>query len=118
MKLSKVESKKREDYLRKLFYLLRLRPNIYDKINQTQQKELPMPFTIEKESDPLYKEGIEKGVKKGIEKGIEKGKKKATKETKIAIAKAMIEQKMSINLIVELTGLSKEEIEKIVNLAI
>lgn len=27
-----------------------------------------MPFTIEKESDPLYLEGREKGIEKGIEK--------------------------------------------------
>jgi len=33
-KLGKIESKKREDYLRKLFYLMRLRPNIAKMLKQ------------------------------------------------------------------------------------
>ncbi len=28
-----------------------------------------MPFVIEKERDPFYKEGIEKGIQKGFEQG-------------------------------------------------
>jgi predicted transposase/invertase (TIGR01784 family) len=98
-KLLKLDNKKREDYLRKLFYLLRLRPDIYDIYKKKQQEELGMPFIIEKERDPLYKDGLRKG----------------QKEQKVSIAKAMLEQKMDIKLIVKLTGLSKNEIEKLVN---
>ncbi len=98
-KLLKLDNKKREDYLRKLFYLLRHRPDIYDIYKKKQQEELGMPFIIEKERDPLYKDGLRKG----------------QKEQKVSIAKAMLEQKMDIKLIVKLTGLSKNEIEKLVN---
>ena len=68
-KLSNLDNKRREDYLRKLFYLLRLRPNISQKLKEKNKEELPMPFTIEKERDPLYKEGIEKGIEKGKKEG-------------------------------------------------
>ena len=53
------------------------------------------------------KKGIEEGIKEGTKKGIEEG----TKQTKIDTAKKMINKGMSIEDIVEITGLSKEEIE-------
>ncbi len=95
-KLLNLESKKREDYLRKLFYLLRLRPDINELYKKKQQEDLAMPFTIEKERDSLYKDGLQKG----------------SYETKIAIAKAMLKQNMDIEMIVKLTGLAKKEIQR------
>ncbi len=113
-KLLNLDNKKREDYLRKLFYLLRLRPEIHDMYNKKQQEELPMPFIIEKEQDPLYRDGLEKGFGKGRREGQKTGVQKGSKETKISIAKEMLVQKMDVNLIAKLTGLSKEKIEKLV----
>ncbi len=103
-KLLNLDNKKREDYLRKLFYLLRLRPDIHDKYKQKQKEELAMPFIIEKERDPLYKDGLQQGIEKGLEK---------VSETKIAIAKALLKQKVDIEVIVKSTGLLKEEVEKL-----
>ncbi len=80
VKLTGLNNKEREDYLRKLFYLLRLRPNLNRELKEKSIKELPMPFTIEKDRDPLYREGIEKGIERGIEKGIERGIEKGKKE--------------------------------------
>ena len=44
-----------------------------------------------------------------MEKGLELGE----KETNLKIVKKMLEKKMDINLISELTGLTKEEIESL-----
>lgn len=96
-KLLKLDNKRREDYLRKLFYLLRLRPDIHKKYKQKQKEESAMPFIIEKERDPLYKDGLKEG----------------SNETKIAIAKALLQEKVAIEIIIKSTGLSKEEIEKL-----
>ena len=63
-----------------------------------------MPFIIEKERDPLYKDGLEKGLEKGLKK---------VNETKIAIAKTLLKEKVAIEVIVKSTGLSKEEVEKL-----
>ncbi len=68
-----------------------------------------MPFIIEKERDPLYKDGLEVGMEKGLEKGIEKGK----KEQMVASAKKMLAQKLDIDLIAQVTSLSIEEIKKL-----
>ncbi len=90
-----LENKKREDYLRKFFYLSRLRPKLHDMIEQKQDKELPMPFTIEKKSDPLYKSGRKEG----------------KKETKVTIAKALLKKGMAIDVITDVTGLDKDEVK-------
>ena len=53
----------------------------------------------------LRREAIERGIEQGIEQG-------STKKA-LEIAKSMVTKDMDIELISELTGLSKEEIEKI-----
>ena len=119
LKLGKLESKKREDYLRKLFYLMRLRPNIAKKLRE-KEKEDKMPFILDREIDPLYQEGMEKGIEKGlqkgilkgIEKGIEKGKTEATKETKIDIAKSLLDL-LDDETIAKKTTLSLKEVKKL-----
>jgi predicted transposase/invertase (TIGR01784 family) len=102
-KLGKLESKKREDYLRKLFYLMRLRPNIAKKLRE-KEKEDKMPFILDREIDPLYQEGVEKG--------IEEGKAEATKETKIAIAKSLLDL-LDDETIAKKTTLSVKEVKKL-----
>jgi predicted transposase YdaD len=54
-------------------------------------------------------EGIEEGMEKGIEKGMEKGMKKE----KLVIAKNMLRKGCEISFMQEVTGLSKEEVEKL-----
>ena len=58
-------------------------------------------------------EGLEQGMKQGIQQGkkegIQEGKKEGIKET----AKRLKEMKLDIDSIIEATGLTKEEIEKL-----
>ncbi len=84
-KILKFPISKRRDYLTKLINLSRLRPDIFKTITMDLKKEVEdMPLIIDKEKDPLYKEGIEIGIKEGIEKGLRegliKGKEEALKE--------------------------------------
>jgi len=104
-KLTTLENKKRENYLRKIFYLLRLRPTLYQEIYKKKKEELKMPFVIEKTRDPLYKEGMEIGIEKGIEKGKE--------EERIAFVKTLLKLDTQIEFIEKVTGFSKEKIKKI-----
>ena len=53
-----------------------------------------------------YNSGMGNALRKGIEKGREEGEKKAKLET----AKKMLEEKIPIEVIVKVTGISKEEI--------
>ena len=56
-----------------------------------------------------YNQGLESGIKKGIEEGIKEG----AKEKQLEIAKKLLSKKVSIEEIVEITDLSKEEIENL-----
>jgi predicted transposase/invertase (TIGR01784 family) len=49
----------------------------------------------------------------GKKAGLLEGEKKGRQEEKIEMAKKSLEEGLSIELIVKLTGLSKEEIEKL-----
>ena len=53
------------------------------------------------------------GYDKGIEQGTKKGRIEGRKEGKKEIAQKMKEKNMDINEIIEITGLTKEEIESL-----
>ena len=59
------------------------------------------------------KEGKAEGIKEGEEKGIIKGKAEGKEESQKQIATEMLKKKMSIELISEITKLTKEEIEEL-----
>ena len=59
------------------------------------------------------KEGIKEGIKEGREEGREEGIKEGIAQDRIEIAKNMLREKMPIDIIVRITGLTKEEIEKL-----
>src|SRR5690625_3548109 len=85
-------------------------------IDQTKAKEVGIMISnLEKNLERFIDESIEKGIEKRIEKGIEKGIKvgieKGEKNTSIKIAKRMLLKGMSTDDIIELTKLTKEEIQ-------
>lgn len=59
--------------------------------------------------------GIEKGIEQGIEKGIEKGIAQGAHDKAVAIAKQLVNLKMSLPEITQITGLAIEEINQICN---
>ncbi len=69
--------------------------------------ELREKYIMDKEAEleTAEEKGIRKGIRKGREEGIKKGKKE--------VAKRMKEKGIAVEIIKELTGLTKEEIEKV-----
>ena len=59
--------------------------------------------------------GIEQGIKQGIEQGIKQGIEQGIMQEKKQIVKYLLEISTPIEQIEKITGLSKEEIEKIKN---
>lgn len=59
------------------------------------------------------KQGLEEGMSKGLEEGRKEGEKAGAKKKQLEIAKMMKNKGMDVDTIVEITGLSKEEIEKL-----
>ena len=64
-------------------------------------------------SNSQFNKGIEKGMEKGIEKGIEKGREEGIKEGNINTARRMKKARCEASFIMEMTGLTQEEIEKL-----
>ena len=89
-RLKNYSPKKREDYLRKFFYLLGLRKDI-KRTYKEKIKGADMPFVIDIESHPLFLEGKEKGIEKGIEKGKKAGLLEGQYQEKLAIARSLLE---------------------------
>ena len=57
-------------------------------------------------------EGLKKGHEKGIEEGLKKGHEKGVEEGKKEIARKMLKEKISIEVIEKVTNLSKDELKK------
>lgn len=57
--------------------------------------------------------GMEKGMERGIERGMEKGMELGAKQRNIEIAKKLAKINFPIEQIVDITGLTKKEVEKI-----
>ena len=66
-------------------------------------------MTLEEKMDEIREEAREEGIEEGIEKGIEKG----IKEKSLEVAKAMRYKGYDISDIIEITKLTKEEIESL-----
>ena len=80
--------------------------NLIRKINKEEEKEmLAILDTIAEENERILQQGIRKGIKKGKIEGI--------KETTINNAKKMKKANIDIKLIMDITGLKKEEIERL-----
>ncbi|MCI0493642.1 Rpn family recombination-promoting nuclease/putative transposase [candidate division KSB1 bacterium] len=84
--------------------------------NKEEVKEM-LISALEKQRQETYKKGLidgmEQGIEKGIEKGIAKGLKQGIEKEKIAVARKMLFQGLEIPFIVQMTGLSEEEVSKL-----
>ena len=77
-------------------------------------------------SQELKKRGFEKGIQEGIqkgrqeghqagiEKGLQKGRQEGILEGKLETAEALLKEKMPVEKIAQITGLSLQDIQKLV----
>ena len=60
--------------------------------------------------EEYYQDGVQEGIEKGIEQGIEKGIEKGIEQCKKSIIANMLKKGLDIEMIVELSGLSENEV--------
>jgi predicted transposase/invertase (TIGR01784 family) len=65
------------------------------------------------EIERIKKEALKLGEKKGRKEGLKEGKKKGKEQEKVKIAKKLKKNGVAIDVIVQSTGLSPDEIEKL-----
>ena len=83
--------------------------SINKKVKNVNEDDDILDVIIENEDEIIANSMYEKGISKGIKKGMNEGKLKQKKE----IAERMLKKNISLDDIVEITGLSKDEIEKL-----
>ena len=83
----------------------------YKEYEQSLLQYWDMTSAIDTAFDDGEKKGFEKGIQKGIEKGIQKGIQKGAKAEKLQIAKKMLKKNITIEDIMDMTGLTQTEIE-------
>ena len=88
--------------------------SLIEKLKEKEEKEmLAILDTIAEENERILQQGIKKGLQKGKKEGIKEGLKEGILKTKINNAKKMKNANLDISLIMEITGLSKKEIESL-----
>lgn len=65
--------------------------------------------------DQGYRDGREQGLEDGREEGIKVGKQEGKQESKFEIAKKMLQEKLDIELIIKVVGISKKELNTLVS---
>ncbi|NOZ91127.1 MAG: hypothetical protein GXO60_07595, partial [Epsilonproteobacteria bacterium] len=110
-KLLALKEHKRADYMQKLSFLLRLRPNLYAKIEKMDKGDRFMPLILEEKRDPLYQKGLIYGKQEGREEGKIEGKIEGKKNGKLESAYVIVmKYGLAIDKIAQDFELDKEEL--------
>ena len=67
------------------------------------------------EMNEARRKGLEEGKKRGEKIGEERGEKNGKKEKTVEIAKKLLEKNIDIEIIIETTGITREELETLKN---
>lgn len=94
-------------------YMFSDRDDVVEEIRGLEEAKTMLRSSIKEMSKKLINEGMEKGIEKGFQEGIQKGIQKGLQTGKLETAAALLNKKMPLNEIAEITGLSIKEIEKL-----
>ena len=103
-KLNRVPDKLKEQIFEKVFETAEIARFTPDQV-RSYEDSLKYYRDLKNSLDTAKEEGVIEGIEKGIAKGIEKGK--------VEVAKNLIKNNVSIEIIMKSTGLTKEQIEQL-----
>ncbi|NEP29880.1 MAG: hypothetical protein F6K49_51285, partial [Moorea sp. SIO3I6] len=87
--------------------------NKRDEASILSTQEFETRWQVEQAEIRGMEKGIQQGKQEGIEQGLQQGIQQGKKEEKIAIARSCREQGLDVETIMNITQLSREEIESI-----
>jgi predicted transposase/invertase (TIGR01784 family) len=111
-KLDRVPDKLREKIFTNLFEQAEI-ANFAPEEYRNYEDSLKHYRDLKNSFDSSREEGREQGIKEGREQGIKEGKQEGRKEEKTSIARNMLKMGIDISMIIDVTGLSAEEINGI-----
>ena len=88
-----------------------------DRISEDEkmQRIIELREKARRDEHAIYSKGVDDGIEKGIKEGVEQGKIEGAKEEKIQIAKNMLQRGFSKQEIMDITGLTRKEIEELIS---
>ena len=92
--------------------------NIGVYVEEEDRKKLERSSLYEMKQEGIkegIKQGIKEGTKQGIKEGVKQGIKEGSKQTQNEIAKNLLQAKVSEEIIIETTGITKEELDNLKN---
>ena len=84
-------------------------------ILEYEDVRVAVEYAKELAAKDAYEEGLNVGMEKGMEKGIEKGREEGREEACLLTARILLELGIPVDAIIQATGLSKEQIENLLN---
>ena len=110
------DKEERQEFAKEIKYLLS------DKLTKEEIEKIEN-ILIEKEGEDAmlhaqmvirrdFENAKKKGIKEGLEEGRKEGRKEAREEGIISVAKKMLEEKVDLDFIIRITGLTKEQLMK------
>lgn len=112
-RLAELREKWDEEYEASMRYAREKGEKAGMEIGLREGKEKGMEQGMQKGIQQGIEKGIQQGIEEGIQQGIRQGKQEGIKEANIENAKVMKKLNIPIEQIMEITKLTKEEIEKI-----
>ncbi|MBC8949313.1 MULTISPECIES: Rpn family recombination-promoting nuclease/putative transposase [Xenorhabdus] len=79
-------------------------------IEQADSHQEAIMSIAERLQEKGRKEGLQQGIQQGMQQGIQRGEEKGQREARLKIARSLLKNGASIELIMESTGLSREEL--------
>ena len=110
--LSRVPEGLQNDVFRRLFRIAEI-AGFSESESQNYEESLKVYWDINNSFDTAREEGLEKGRREGLEKGLEEGREEGREEEKRDMAVRMLREGISSDVIVRVSGLSLEELERL-----
>ncbi len=80
---------------------------------RTYKKNLLQYNDVRNEVECAREDGVEEGMQKGVQQGIQHGILQGMQQTTYEIAQKCIQEGMSLDFVIRITGLSSEELKSI-----
>ena len=114
------DKEERQEFAKEIKYLLSdklTKEEIEEIENILMEKEgedamLHAQMVIRRDFENAKKKGIKEGLEEGRKEGKEEGRKEGRKEGIMSVAKKMLEEKVDLDFIIRITGLTKEQLLK------
>ncbi len=94
-------------------YIFSEEEDVVEEVSAIEEVKTMLSTSLKKYGKEIEKEALQKGIQKGMQKGIAKGMEEGARRKSVETAAALVKEKMSVQKIADITGLTADEVNKI-----